>query len=244
VTIYSTNDKLSGLLMKKVGLQEVMESGGFKYQGEESVLYDVVAAFQLDDFQDQDQAVYQPQSKVYFAGVKMLFGHMLVWGTAAFLSNYLKMIWIAPFALALTAGLVYLKWTTFRKIGWFEYMLLGLGVAATTMAALWPAFNGLLRDDPLLGVLGAAFFVTWLFDRPIVYDFHKYDFRGDYAATALFRVIANGLNLVWALIFFIILGFAYVSGERYVSVLYNLVFLGIFLTYYYPWLYVKTNIKK
>jgi len=244
VTIYSTNDKLGNMLMKKVGIQEVMESGGFKYQGRESDLYDVVAAFKLDDFQDEETPPYQPKGKIYFAGVKILFAHLLVWSIAALLGNYLKMIWIAPFALALSAGLVYLKWAIYKKISWFEFALVGLGAAFTIAAAVWPAFNNLKRDDPLLGAIGLAFFVSWIVDRPIVYDFHKYDFRGDYAATALFKVVTNGLNLVWALIFFFILGFAYVSGERYVSVLYNMVFLGIFLTYYYPWMYVKTNIKK
>jgi len=244
VTIYSTNDKLANLLMKKVGLQEVMESGGFKYQGDESDLYDVVAAFKLDDFQDEETPPRQPKTKVYFAGVKILFAHLLVWTVAAMLSNWLPMIWIAPFALVLSAALVYLKYALYKEICWFEYVLIGLGVACTASAAAWPAFNHLLRDDPLLSALGLAFFVAWIVDRPIVYDFHKFDVRGDYAATALFKVVNNGLTLVWALIFFTILGFVYVSGERYVTVLYNLVFFGIFLTYYYPWMYVKTNIKK
>jgi len=244
VTIYSTNDKLANLLMKKVGLPDVMESGGFKYQGKESDLYDVVAAFKLDDFQDEEEPPYQPKTKLYFAGVKILFAHLLVWSVAAFLSNLFPMIWIAPFALLLSGALVYLKYAMYRKISWFEYGLLGLGVAFTIAAAVWPAFNHLLRDDPILGVLGLSFFVSWFVNRPIVYDFHRYDFRGDYAATALFKVVNNGLNLVWALIFCFILGYAYVAGERYVSVLYYMVFLGIFLTYYYPWMYVKTNIKK
>lgn len=244
VTIYSTSDKLADLLMKKIGLQEVMESGGFKYQGRETDLYDVVAAFKLDDYQDEETPPYQPTAKVYFAGVKILFAHLIVWSVAAMLTNWLPMIWIAPFALALSGAFVYLKFVLFKKIGWFEYGLLGLGVACTVAAAVWPAFNHLLRDDPLLGALGLAFFVSWLVDRPIVYDFHRYDVRGDYAATNLFKVVNNGLNLVWALIFFTILGYVYVSGERYVTVLYNLVFFGIFLTYYYPWMYVKTNIKK
>ncbi len=244
LTIYSTNDKLSNLLMKKVGLEDVMESGGFKYQGRETDLYDVVAAFKLDDFQNEDEPPFQPNVKIYFAGVKILFAHLLAWSVVAFLGNYIPMIWLAPFALVISGTLVYLKYAVFKKISWFEYAILGIGVAFTLAAALWPAFNHLLIDDPLLGILGTAFFVSWLIDRPIVYDFHKYDFNGDYARTALFKVVNNGLNLVWSLIFFAILGFTYVTGERYVSVLYFLVFLGIFLTYYYPWMYVKTNIKK
>jgi hypothetical protein len=111
------------------------------------------------------------------------------------------------------------------------------------MAIFWPTFNMMLRDDVILGVLGLAFFISWIINRPIVHDFHQFDYRNDYSQTALFKVINNGLALVWALIFFFILGFTYVSGERYVTVLYNMVFLGFFLTYFYPVMYITTNIK-
>jgi len=92
--------------------------------------------------------------------------------------------------------------------------------------------------------MGAAFLGSWIFNRPIVYDFHQYDFKIDYSASLLFRVITNGLTFIWAIVFLGILGLTYVTGERYVSVLYNLVFLGIFLSYFYPILFVKTNITK
>ncbi|MDD5294209.1 MAG: hypothetical protein PHW40_07905, partial [Candidatus Izemoplasmatales bacterium] len=69
------------------------------------------------------------------------------------------------------------------------------------------------------------------------------DFRQDYADSSLFKVINNGLTFVWAMIFLAILVGTQISGDRYVSSWYNLVFLGFFLTYFYPVIYVRTNIK-
>jgi hypothetical protein len=75
----------------------------------------------------------------------------------------------------------------------------------------------LYRDDVILGILTLVFFVSWIINRPIVHSFHQFDYRTDYSQTALFKVINNGLTLVWALIFGLILGFTYITGERYVT---------------------------
>jgi len=243
LTIYSTNDKLSNLLLKKTTFDEVLKSGGFKYKGKEEDLYAVVNAFNLDDYREEDNAT-QPKTKIKYLGVKFLFIYILIWGIMSFLSNFLPLIWLAPFAYGLILITMVLKLRTFKKISWFEIYLLTIGLATLMMAIFWPAFNNLLRDDYLLGAFAAVFMVSWVIDKPIVHDFHQFDYRKDYAQTALFKVINNGLTLVWALIFIIILAFTYVTGERYVSVLYNLIFLGLFLTYYYPVLYITANIKK
>ncbi|MFA5697560.1 MAG: hypothetical protein WC888_03985, partial [Candidatus Izemoplasmatales bacterium] len=212
-------------------------------KGKEEDLYAVVNAFNLDDYREEDNAT-QPKTKIKYLGVKFLFIYILIWGIMSFLSNFLPLIWLAPFAYGLILITMVLKLRTFKKISWFEIYLLTIGLATLMMAIFWPAFNNLLRDDYLLGAFAAVFMVSWVIDKPIVHDFHQFDYRKDYAQTALFKVINNGLTLVWALIFIIILAFTYVTGERYVSVLYNLIFLGLFLTYYYPVLYITANIKK
>lgn len=242
LTIYSTNDKLSNLLMKKTTFDEVLKSGGFKYQGSEEDLFAAINAFNLDDYQEYDNN-YQPKGKIYFLGAKFLFAHLLIWSAMALLANFFPLIWLAPFAEGLTLLFTVIRVKVFKTISWFEICLNLAGVALTVMAVLWPAFNNLFRDDVILGFLCLIFLVSWIINRPIVHDFHKFDFRNDYSQTALFKVINNGLTLVWALIFGIILGLTYVTGERYVTVLYNLVFLGIFLTYFYPVMYITTNIK-
>jgi len=162
----------------------------------------------------------------------------------ALLSNFFPLLWLTPFSTLLIVALTYLKVRTFKKISWFEIYLNVMSVTVLMLSIFWPAFNNWLRDDALLAIVGIAFFVSWVIDKPIVHDFHQFDYRQDYAGTALFKVINNGLTLVWALIFLGILGFTYVTGERYVTVLYNLIFLGYFLTYFYPVMYITTNIKK
>ncbi|MFA5035724.1 MAG: hypothetical protein WC479_00915 [Candidatus Izemoplasmatales bacterium] len=243
LTIYSTNDKLSNLLLKKTTFDEVLKSGGFKYKGKEEDLYAAINAFNLDDYHEDDNPS-QSKTKIKFLGVKFLFIYILIWGVMAFLSNYLPLIWLAPFAYGLILITLFFKLRTFKKISWFEIYLLTVGLAVLLMAIFWPTFNNLLRDDYLLGAFASVFLVSWIIDKPIVHDFHQFDYRKDYAQTALFKVINNGLTLVWALIFGTILAFTYVTGERYVSVLYNLIFLGFFLTYFYPVLYITANIKK
>jgi len=241
-SIYTTNDKLSNLLLKKTTLEDVLKSGGFKYQGKENDLYEIAEAFILDDFREEDTS-FQPKSKIYFMGVKFLFAYVFIWGIMAFLSNYLKVIWLAPFALLLSCIITYVKFIKYRETSWFEYLNDGLLAAFTLMAALWPSFNNLYSDDLFLGIIAFIFLLSWIINKPIVYDFHQYDFKRDYAQTTLFKVINNGLTLVWSIIFSTILIFTYITGERYVSALYNLVFVGFFLTYFYPTIYVRTNIK-
>jgi hypothetical protein len=242
LSIYTTNDKLSGLLLKKTSLEAVLKSGGFKYQGKESDLYEIAEAFVLDDFQEEDTS-YQPKSKIYFLGVKFLFAYLLIWGTMAFLSNYYKLIWLMPFALVLSCVVTYVKFIKYRETVWFEYLIDALLAIFTLMAALWPDFNNQYNDNLFLAVIALIFLISWIVNKPIVHDFHQYDFKRDYAQTTLFKVINNGLTLVWAIIFASIMIFTYITGVRYVSALYNLVFLGFFLTYFYPVLYVRTNIK-
>lgn len=243
LTIYSTNDKLSNLLLKKTTFEEVLKTGGFKYTGNKNVLYDVVNAFGLDDYHEYENK--NPiKTKIKFSGIKFLFSYLLIYGIASILSNYIDNIWIVPFALALSLGIGYLKFRTFGKPSWFEYFINGVLFITLILAIFWPQFNSLRSHDPYLGVIGAAFFISWIVNRPIVLDFHKHDYRTDYASSGLFKVINNGLTFIWALVFLGILVMTYVSGERYISVWYNLVFLGVFLTYYYPVIYVKTNIKK
>ncbi|HRX91885.1 MAG TPA: SCP2 sterol-binding domain-containing protein, partial [Candidatus Izemoplasmatales bacterium] len=243
LTIYSTNDKLSNLLLKKVCFDAVLKSGGLKYTGSSELLYKVVDAFELDDFKETEKKSH-PELPIKNSGAKLMFLYLLTFSVIAFLHNFFDLIWLAPFGLGISVGLGYVKWRFFRKISWFEYAWGGIYLGLTLAAIFWPWFNTWHSDDLLLGIMGSMFFISWLANRPVVHDFRKYDYRADYAETRFFKTVNNGITFVWALIFLVILGGVYVSGERYVSAWYNLVFLGIFLTYYYPIIYVSTNIKK
>jgi len=243
LSIYTTNDKLSNLLLKKTSFDDVLKANGLKYTGSTDLLYIVVSAFDLDDFKEQDTR-FQPKLSINNLGVKFLFVYLGVFSLVAFLHNFINLIWLVPFALGISLVMSFLKMRIFRKLSWFEYAWNGIYFVLLFLAIFWQNFNTWKSDDLLLGLMGGMFFVTWLINKPIMYDFHKYDYRIDYANTALFKVMNNGLTFVWSLIFLGILAGTYITGERYVSVLYNLVFLGIFLTYYYPIMYVRANIKK
>jgi len=242
-SIYSTNDKLSNLLLKKVTFGEVLKAGGLKYQGNTALLYDVVNAFGLDDYQESDPYDIV-ETKVKNPGMKFLFAYVFIYALMAFLFNYINLIWLAPFAFVLSLGVSFWKYKVLGRPVWFEYFDVGLLFVYVILSIVWPAFNRVHVDDWILLPMGLAFLVAWIINRPIVYLFRQYDYRSDYSSSLLFKVISNGLTFMWALVFLGILGMTYVTGERYVSVLYNLVFFGIFLSYYYPILYVKTNIKK
>ncbi|MDD4989623.1 MAG: hypothetical protein PHV42_04335 [Candidatus Pacebacteria bacterium] len=244
LTIYTTNDKLSNLLLKKTSLDEVLKANGLKYTGSTELLYQIVSAFDLDDYKEEQETRFQPKLAIKNLGIKLLFIYLSVFSLVAFLHNFINLIWLAPFAFGISLALSFLKMRIFRKLSWFEYAWNVIYFVLLLMAIFWPAFNSWKSDDLLLGLMGGMFFIAWLINRPIVYDFHKYDYRIDYSNTALFKVMNNGLTFVWALIFLSILVGTYITGERYVSVLYNLVFVGFFMTYYYPIMYVRANIKK
>lgn len=243
MSIYTTNDKLTSLLLKKASLDTVLKSGGFKYQGKESDLNEIVAAFNLDDYQ-VEESIFQPKSEIYFLGVKFLFAYLLVWGIMSFLSNFINIIWLAPFAFILCLVIMYAKYYKYRDISWFEYVINAILLVIILLAIIWPDFNKLRSDDLYLGSMALVFLISWIINKPIVHDFHQYDYNRDYAQSSLFKAINNGLTLVWSLLFILILAFTYVTGERYVSALYNLLFLGLFMTYFYPLLYVRGNIKR
>lgn len=243
LTIYTTNDTLANLLLKKTTFDDALKSGSLRYSGEEAFLYDVVNGFVMDDYKVYEP-IPKPKFKLYFLGVKFLFVYFGVWALMAFLANYLDMIWITPFAFVLTGMMVFLRWKLFHKIHWFEYTLLGLMVIFLFASIFIPSFNQSRNDDYFLASMGVLLFVTGMIDKGVVWAFHRYDYQPDYANSSLFKVITNGLTLIWAFLFLTILGLTYVTGNRYVSANYYLIFLGFFLTYYYPILYVKTNIKK
>lgn len=242
VTIYSTNDKLSHLLLKKMAFDDVLKSGGFKYTGKTDLLYRVVDVFNLDDPQEMKPR-FQPKTGIRFLGVKFLFAQLIIFSAVSFLVNYVNMIWLAPFALGFATTLTILRGRMFREVAWFDVLWSAIYFVMVVLAISWPNFNMWHNDNLLLGVMGVVLLVSWLINRPVIYDYHKFDFRQDYADSSLFKVINNGLTFVWAMIFLAILVGTQISGDRYVSSWYNLIFLGFFLTYFYPVIYVRTNIK-
>ncbi len=243
LSIYTTNDRLSNLLLKKISFSEVLEEGSLKFRGDKELLFNAVSAFNLDDYQEYNPLEYKI-SKYKDLGAKFLFVYFGIYMLAGLLSNYVDGIYIYPFALALTMGTAYLKLRSYEEIHWFDVFINATFLTGLVLSIFWSTFNTMRFDDPLLGIMSLALLISVFADKPIVYHYTKFDKSIDYRNSNLFKIISNGLTFVWGFLFLSILVGAYITGQRYVSVLYYLYFLGIFLMYYYPTIYVNTNIKR
>lgn len=243
LSIYTNNDRLSNLLLKKVTFNEVLDEGSLKYRGDKDLLFKAVNAFNLDDYLQYNPMDYV-KSKYNNLGAKFLFVYFGVYSIAGLLLNYINGIYIYPVGLGLLLGTAYLKYRTFEKIHWFDIFINVIFLGGTFATIFSKTVNQSRFDDPLLAVMSIALMVSVLVNKPVVYHYTKFDKNIDYRNSILFKVICNGLTFMWGFIFLAILVGTYITGQRYVSVLYNFYFAGIFLMYFYPVIYVKTNIKK
>ncbi|MBN2540829.1 MAG: hypothetical protein JXB08_04820 [Bacilli bacterium] len=243
LSIYTNNDRLSNLLLKKTTFNEVLEEGSLKYRGDKDLLFQAVDAFTLDDYQEYNPLDFIT-SRFSNMGAKILFIYFGIYSASALLTNYLNGVWIYPIAFGLTLLTTILKIRAYERVYWFDIFINVIFLGASIAAFSSPWVNQLRMDDPLLGVMALALLISVFTNHPVVYHYTKYDQNIDYRGSVLFRVICNGLTFFWGFLFLAILVGTYITGERYVSVLYFFYFLGIFLMYYYPIIYVKTNIKK
>lgn len=243
LAIYTTNDTLSNLLLKKVSFEEVLRTNSLKYRGNKELLFKAVDAFGLDDYQEYSSIEYKKSPYKNF-GAKILFGYFFVYSLVCLLSNYFNAIYFYPPALILMGGITYIKIRTYEKVYWFDIFINFILLVGVVLSIFLKSFNTLMSDDLALGIMALALMISVFSNHPIVLHYTKFDQNIDYRNSTLFKTITNGLTFVWGFIFLTILVGTYITGQRYVSVLYNLYFVGIFLMYYYPIIYVNTNIKK
>ncbi len=243
LSIYTTNDTLANLLLKKVTFEEVLSNDSLKFRGDKDLLFNAVKAFNLDDYRQYNPEDYI-KSKYKNLGLKFFFGYMLIYGTACFLSNFIYNTYIFLGAFLLTLGLTILRRRAYDENNWFEYLLNFIMLGTFVTSIFWSTLNNLRSDNWFLGAIILVMMISVFANKPIIYMFHKYDYNFDYRNSSLFKTINNGLTFFWGFIFLTILGGAFISGERYVSAWYFVIFLGFILTYYYPIIYVRTNIKK
>lgn len=243
LSIYTTNDKLSELLLKKTSFKKILDAGFLKYNGDIDLLFKTVKAFQLDDYQQFAPEDYLT-SKYKFLGVKLLFIHLGIYALSAFLSNYFNNIYIFPLAFVLTLIVTYIKFKIFESISWFE-IVLNLGLLVFSVLSVFVSwFNTMLSDNIFLGFIVLVLLLSVFINQPVVFLYHQFDMKIDYRNTKLFKIIASGLSFIWGFLFLIILLGTYLIGNDYLSMFYSFLFFGILLTYYYPMIYVRTSIKK
>lgn len=243
LSLFTTNQILTNLLLKKVRFQKVLESGTFKYEGEQKVLETFITAFQLDDYQvepDEDYII----SKHKFLGVKFFFAHIIIYALAAYFSNFYQNIYIFPVALLFTVVISLIKIKYFERINWVEIVFSVSLLIFTVLAILSSEFKNMFNDDIFLGTVITILLFSVVINQPVVYYYHQYDVSVDYRRTKLFKIINNGLTFLWAFIFVIILGGTFLIGRAYLAMFYSFLLFGILLTYFYPLTYIRTSIKK
>ncbi|MFW5794034.1 MAG: hypothetical protein ACOCV1_00995 [Bacillota bacterium] len=243
LSIYTTNDRLIELILKKRPYREVIESEFFKYKGSKNIFERFLKAFDLDDKND---IVTQNVINTPFKNFGLTIFHLLIliFAVTAFLANYIKGLYLYFPAFALTLALTLYKNKYIKKITILEYIINVILFTFGFLSIFITQVNAFYSDDILLAIMTVVFFASVIFNRPFVRKFLKFDYNPDFVQTKLFNSITNGLSFIWGFIFLSILLGTFITGERYVSVLYHFIFIGFFLTYYYPTIYVKTSIKK
>jgi len=243
LSIFTTNDKLSNLLLKKASFKQVLDSGFLKYRGDIDLLFTTVKAFQLDDYQKYSPEDYLT-SKYKFFGVKLFFAHIFIYAIASFLSNYYNNIFIFPLAFLLSVIVTTIKIKVYETVSWFDIVLNIALLAFSVLSVFVSNFNQLLSDDIFLGFIILVLLISVFINHPVVYLYHQFDMNIDYRNTKLFKIISSGLTFIWGFLFLVILGGTYLVGNDYLSMFYSFLFFGVFLTYFYPIVYVRTSIKK
>jgi hypothetical protein len=243
LSIYTTNDRLIDLIYKKVSYQEVINSDFFRYNGSEDTLVAFLKAFNLDDRNGIKIDDYKtlPYHRLGVIMMNLLF---LFAAASAFLANYFMGIYIYLPAFLLSLAVVAAKHYFVKKIYAFDIFVLVMFLTLGVLSFIIDYVNTFYSDNLVLIPVIAILFISVIINKPYAMNYLKYDYSKEYVNTKLFLAITNGLSFIWGFIFLTILFGTFFSGERYVSVLYNLVFLGFFLSYYYPTMYVKTSIKK
>jgi hypothetical protein len=221
----------------------VMNEGSLKFRGDLDLLMKVVEAFNLDDYQEYNPLDYK-KSKYKDLGAKFLIAYFGIYFGACIASNYVNGIWIYPFALVLGLTVGYFKYKSYEEIYWFDIFINAIFFIGLILSIFWRFYNTWRFDDHLLGLMALALMISVFTDRPVVYNYTKFDNNIDYRNSILFKIISNGLTFMWGFLLLAILVGTYITGQRYVSVLYNFYFIGIFFMYFYPVIYVNTNIKK
>lgn len=243
LTIYTTNDQLIELIYKKTPYQDIIKSNFFKYSGEKDTLKAFLKAFDLDDrFDFKPKKISKPPFK-YF-GLVSLNLYLLFVSLAAFLFNYLPGIYIFSSAFFLISVLTIVKHHFTKKINVYEILLIFIFLSLMVLSIFLPNVNTLKDDGLVLIPIAALLFISVVVNRPYVREYLEYSYTKEFVQTKLFLSVTNGLSFIWGFIFVIIVFGPFFSGEKYVSVFYNFVFLGFILSHYYPSIYVKTSIKR
>ena len=243
LSIFTSNDQLIDIVLKRKAYLNIVQSDYFRYTGSKEVFKAFIKAFDLDDRHEVVQ-IHRKELKFKYFGVVTFNVMMLVIGVSALLMNYFSGIYILFPAFALLASVFGVKYYLTKEFFIYEWLIL-LGYFGLAMGSIWFDYiNQPSQDQLILVPMSIILFGSVVLNKPIVFHYLKYDYTEEYIRTKLFTAITNGITFLWGIAYLIILFGPFFSGEEYVSVYYYFILMGMLLTYYYPSIYIKTSIKK
>jgi len=237
--IIATNECLYDLSVGNTTLEKALNTGNLEYVGEEEFLQEVIEAFDMGIETETAQRYNYIHGRFGLKFMLALVSTILISNWVADFFNY---IFVAPATLLVFGGIVYWKHRILKFISIFEYFTLGVYFGISILSIFIPEVNK-LHDSSYGMLLFSLFLLTsWLINQPIAFNFIRYDYRTDYTKTKLFKKMCGGLTFIWGVIFLSIAGFEFVLDSSYATLSYYMIILGYFLTYYYPNVYIKSNI--
>ena len=243
LSIYTSNDRLTDLIYKRKPYNEIIQSDFFRWIGDTLTMKAFLKSFNLDDRYAYEMNEVNNTPFKYF-GIAYINTFMFMIALSAFLLHFVQGIYIYFPLFVILLSLIIYKRVQVKKTNVFEELILFI-ILGLAFSSIWiDRINYFGKDHILLAPFMIFLFISVIINKPFVRDSLIFDYSKEFIHTKLFLSITNGLTFIWGFIFLIIIFGPFFSGERHVSVLYNLVFVGLFLTHYYPSIYVNTSIKK
>ncbi len=239
--IIATNECLYDLSVGNMTLKKALDAGGLEYVGSKEALDEVIDAF------DMGIEVSKPMRYKFVQGRKglqLMLGMLGVILLANLLANYHPYVIISPVTMTLLGVLIYLKNKWLQKILIFDIFAVSLYAVLLIVSLFVPQVNELKDSTYTMVLFSLYWLISWLINKPVAYGYFAHDYRTDYIRTRLFLSMTGGLTFIWGMIFLIIAFLGIILEQTYSSLSYYLVFVGFYLTYYYPKSYVKGTIDK
>lgn len=241
IIIIATNECLYDLSVGNTTLQRAIEAGSFEYVGDEDLLNEVIEAFDMGilDTSTSSKHTYVPGQ----FGIKIVMAMFGVLVLSNLLANYHNYLIIAPFTIAFLGAIDYYKYKKLSYISVFDYVVGGMYVAIFFTSIFVRQLNELQDSSYTTMFLALFLLISWLFNKPVLFGYIKFDYRYDYTKTKLFLKMAGGLTFIWGLFFLIVSVLSFRMIDSYSSLGYYISFVAFYLMYYYPTSYITGNIE-
>ncbi len=236
IIIIATNECLYDLSVGNITLNKAISNGTFEFVGERDFLEEVMEAF------DMGIEITKPITYSYIQGKwgnKVFLLQLAILLLSNLLSNYHNYLIIAPITMAIFGATVFLKYKILGKISVFEYSVLGLYFIIAILSIFIPYLNTLKDAKYTLIIFTVYLLSTWLINKPVAYDYMRHDYRTDYTRTKLFKKMSGGLTFIWGVTFLLILAADFMLIRSFASLVYYLIALSLYLSFYYPSSYIK-----